>query len=258
MRIVFPLALALLGPTWASGQVALALKLKHSSTMQHEAVQATLEIKNNGETPFIVARDAKTVPTLDFRIASVERNRTAPRIKEGLMLANVYLLPGQTHRMSIRLSDWYDLSAMGHYYIHAEIRHAQASYRSRKIVLEIVRGLPVAQAEMYLPGQPTVKLQCALRYWRRDDNEHVFLSIASEDGETSYGVFSLGPILRLTKPRIETEPGGIVRTVHRTGGDCYARFTFRVGAKGTEILEQRYETAAGNPCGPRRKTEPSD
>ena len=247
-RIFFwTLPVLALWPGALFGDLAVTMKFEHRETLQFEPVRVTLEITNESDTPFIVARDAKQMPELNFHILK-EGRRTIARLKEGSILRNLYILPRQKETLTVVLSHWYNMADMGQYLATATIDWEGEAFASNRAVLEIVRGMEVARATLSTAGKPRQRLNCGLRYWRRNKEEHLFLTIQNQAGDVSYGVFSLGPILRVSQPRIETGAQGIIRTMHQTSPNCFRRFVFQVGPEGAQMIKQSLLTADGQPC----------
>jgi hypothetical protein len=136
------------------------------------------------------------------------------------------------------------------YTIKAEVERNGVVYSSPTRAVRVVAGMPLAEKTRSLPGQPGVRLTYTVRYWSRDQKEYAFLSVEDRVNHTNYGVFELGPLLRINRPKIKVDYKGNVTVMHRATPGCIVRSRFRCSEKGLTFLEQRFLAPSGKPFAP--------
>ncbi len=237
----------MLWPGWIFGQLAVTLKFDHAETIQRETVWARIEIHNKSPDPFVVARDVARPPRLEFTLVK-ESGREAARTSANPILRNIYILPGGRESLRIPVSQWYALAEMGHYLARATVEWNGEFYESNAALLGVVRGMELTRSSIPMPGYPRQMLECSLRYWPRNREEHLFMVIENRTADMHYGAFPLGPLLRIERPRIEVTEDGFIRTVHQSSPNCYTHAWFKVEPEAVSLARQAFMTRDGKPC----------
>jgi hypothetical protein len=88
---------------------------------------------------------------------------------------------------------------------------------SPKLFLDVLPGLEISKLVAGIPEDPNAVRSYTLRTLNRDRNEVVFLRINDDDRDMCYGVFELGAIVRLFKPKLQTDEVGNIHVLHQSG-----------------------------------------
>ena len=68
-----------------------------------------------------------------------------------------------------------------------------------------------------------------------------------EASQLNYGVFQLGPIVRIFKPVVEADRFGNIHIIQQSGDDCYLHSFFRSTRDGVRFLDHNYRRRNGEP-----------
>ncbi len=247
-RIGIPALLAVLGiyPDVGYAQLLVQLQTKYSEYVQFEPVHVSLTLENEGPRPFVIARDIHPLPEVGFVFEPQGLNEVR-RLREGLILKNVYLLSGKKETHDIPLSAWYDLSGMGMYLVRGVVQWEGREYVSPPLVFHVVRGIPLTSMTRAVPGFPEQLRTYQLRYWRREGGEHLFLCVTENDGKTGFGAFALGPLVRVHLPTIQVDADGMVRVRHQRSATCYAHTELRSLKETVQYVQQTFHLENGQP-----------
>ena len=226
----------------------LKLKLEYPSTIQYEPVVAFLTIANNTAKPFVVSESGRqSAAVLEFAIRR-NNNEAAPRLNERLVADKIYIPSDQKEDAMIELSDFYDMREPGRYMVSAMVTWDGKTYWSERQMLDVVSGIELASVSKSLPDYQDRIRKYTLRYWNRQGREYLFLVVEEEETKLNYGVFQLGPVVRLSfKPFVEVDREGNVRVVQQTGNDCYIHSFFKSDRNGIRFLDHAYRRENGDP-----------
>ncbi|MDI6775343.1 MAG: hypothetical protein QME60_08155 [Verrucomicrobiota bacterium] len=236
----------LLLPGPAMAQLKILIALKHSEFLQYEPLPVKVVLENNDTRPFVVARDAAPIPDLQFvfdRLGAGE----ARRRKEGVLLKNLYTLPGKKEELEINVGDWHDVSATGQYLMKVVVKWGGREYASNQVVFDVVPGIPLAGAVKKAPVERDRMRTYSLRYWRRDRGEQLFLCVTEEETKMTFGVFPLGGLVRVHNPTIEIGAGGTVMIRHQVSATCFARTLLESTADAVRLVKQTFHMENGDP-----------
>jgi hypothetical protein len=111
------------------------------------------------------------------------------------------------------------------YLARAVLIHAGSRYESSLVSFDIVPGMTVGRAMQMFSNRPGLKRTFELVYWMRGQREHLFLK-ASDVGGRVWRTTDLGPLLRITDPKISVMQNGEVVVLHRATQDQFMRSVF--------------------------------
>lgn len=224
--------------------LAIDIKMAHSQLIRFEPVVAFLSIRNDTAEPFLLTDDADA----DLRFV-VEQRRDDPvrALNDARLVRHLRIMPGETRDVMVDLSAAYDLSALGGYFLNAEIVWNGSVYTSRRVRIEIAPGVQVAQAVKGIPAANGETRRYILRYLAREHSEFLFMCVEDEAGATSLGVFDLGRLLRVAKPTLEVGQDGIVVVMHQSAPSAFTRSILRSAPEGVSFVDQSYVREDGRP-----------
>lgn len=242
-----PLCVALLCA--CSGAMAedleIDLKFDQSVLLQFEKVTAFVTIHNDSDEPFLIDgghEDAR------LRFAIERTDKGLVKATEGApIIRKLSIMPDETRTVMVDVSQWYDVSSMGDYFVTAVIDWKGRMYLSNKKVFGIVRGLELANVRERVPDYPEIERDYSLKYWTRNEAEYLFLSVYEEGSHLSFGVFQLGPLVRVFKPEMKVDRRGNVVVYHQSGKDCFTRSVLRSTWDEVVLVDQTYHRKDGTP-----------
>jgi len=257
-NIILAVLLVLTAPLTSRADLKLILKIAPESPIQFETVYAGVTVLNdNNEALMLDEIDRYNKAHVSFII---ERKRDEPIKKNDTkpLVSKLRVGPGEKHDFVVDLSSAYDLGAPGRYVIKAVLVDDKVTYESNPVVLDIVRGIEVASISKEVPGDSKRMRKYTLRYWSRNKNETLFLSVDEDEGKTNYGVFPLGFVIRNIKPVLTVDRDGRVIVIHQATRDYFLRSEFESEKDVITFVNQSRIDSEGKPYVPSaEKTEKS-
>lgn len=224
----------------------MILKLEHSSVLKYESVHAFLSIYNDSDYPLKISGESVGAAKLGFQIER-KRDEWLPRTGRGPLIEKLSLAPGEQRNIAINLSDHYNLGSGGRYLVRGFLEVNDNLHISDKVMLDVVDGIEIGRAVRDIGGREKVKRSYSLRYWKRADHELLFLTVDDKPTLVNQGVFQLGRLLRVDKPKIKVDRDGNVDVLHRRSPDCFIRTKFKSSRYGVRFVDQKYELPSGEP-----------
>jgi hypothetical protein len=238
------LALCALLPHGAMAQMGVSLSLEHTLLLRGEHAMATVNIRNEGEVPFVTDAAVED-PVARVRIELAKgADVNASRLDGQPLAPALAVLPGETERVAVDLARRYDISQPQGYTARAIIDWNGRKYISSPVHFDVVEGLPLSSVARGLPGDTEHLRRYTLRYLTREQSEHLFLCIDEDDGMVNCGVFDLGPIIRVFAPQIDVGRDGTVTVLHLAAKNEYTRSTLRSWPDRVTLVDQATEKGA--------------
>jgi len=155
--------------------------------------------------------------------------------------------PGEKQDFITDITLRYDLAAVGRYVVRAVVVVGTTRYESNAVVIDVVRGIEITSVTKSVSGYSDRSRRYVLRYWARNQYEFLFLCVEEDGGRTSYGVFSLGPVIRVAKPVLEVDRAGNITVIHQATRMTFLHSKFEATPDGVFFVDQTYRTADGKP-----------
>jgi len=149
-------------------------------------------------------------------------------------------VPDESREFSFDIGIWYDLSRMGKYLVYATAERGGKSYASNQVMVEVVNGIELRSVTKAAPGGSGRVLTYSLRYWARNRGEFLFLRVDDKENRMNYGVYLLGPLVRVFAPAIEVDRNGRITVVHQSGADRFSKTVFQFTDAGMQFVEQTH------------------
>lgn len=235
---------------WAAGEgmaegLRLELKLENNSVLQYEPVIAFLTLHNDTPTPLVIEEGSdRNQAHVDFVVRKTPGD-SVPRLKKDPVLARLNIEADAKEETMIEISDFLDMKGKGRYLVHAVAEWNGRTYASEIAMIDVVDGFELASVTRSVPGYPNMVRRYTLRYWSRNRQEYLFLVVDDENAKLNYGVFSLGPLVRVHDPRIEAGRSGYITVVHQLGPDSYVHSFFESTRDGVHFLDHEYRREDG-------------
>ncbi|MFW6151714.1 MAG: hypothetical protein ACOC6C_01940 [Verrucomicrobiota bacterium] len=220
------------------------LDVEHNSIIRFEDFNAEVTLVNKTGEPFVMYRDGTSIgPRFSF---TVERNGEEIKTRsKDPFFEKVVIMPDGKKTATRDLTRWYNLSQEGQYLVVAQVEWDGTIYRSATRVLRVVGGISLAETSRSLSDDPRIHLTYSVRYWPRHKKDHAFLYVHDKKNSVNYGALDMGPILRVSKPRIKVDADDNVTVVHRANSDCIVRSRFRASKNGIASLGQELFLPSG-------------
>ncbi len=224
--------------------VEVQLALEHDTIIRFEDFNATVILVNETSEAFVMYRDGMSIgPRFSFVI---ERNGEEVEAKsKDPFFEKVVIMPDTKKTVSRELTHWYNLSEEGKYFVTAQVEWDGMVYKSATRLLRVVGGILLVETSRSLPNDPRIRLTYSVRYWPRNKKDHAFLYVHDKKNSVNYGALDIGPIFRLSKPKIKVDADANVTVVHRANSDCIVRSRFRASKNGIAFLGQELFLPSG-------------
>lgn len=226
--------------------VELQLRLEHPSVLQYEPVLAFVTIVNNTTKVFMINEENRDKVSIEL-VVTRDTGETMARINSKLLGDKLYILSDEKEEIMVEASQWYDMREKGRYLITAKVNWNGRISLSNQQMVDVVTGLEIARTEKSVPGYPDRVRTYALKYWTRNSREYLFLVAEDEANRLNFGVFPLGPVVRVFKPTVTVDRAGNVRIVHQSGNDCYVHSLFKSDREGVKFIDHTYRRQSGEP-----------
>ncbi|MDD5697632.1 MAG: hypothetical protein PHH77_03350 [Victivallaceae bacterium] len=191
-------------PCWCRAQLAMSLKMNRSHYLQYETIYAQVSIRNNSGHSIVFGEDKRLQGKLLFKIIDSQRIPIAAISTASYPMAGIIIDAGQTKKLVVPVSHFYQLKRCDTYRLYAYIEYNQFEdvYRSNDAVFEISEGIVAWEKTVGIPdfslsGKPqqiknrTYKMVCLTEGSRKsnylviEDKKRVYnvIFISHELGE---------------------------------------------------------------------------
>ncbi|MEI6972993.1 MAG: hypothetical protein WCL44_15930 [bacterium] len=238
-RVLLVAAAILAAPLVLHAQYAMDMKLDNTSYLQFESMEARVVVRNDTDRMLLVGGLRETA-SIDFIIN--RGNEPVRRRSAGLIVENTLIMPGQTREVVVDLGRHYNIQTIGQYEITATFTADRGTYKSAPTIVDVVPGLELTNVRRSVPNHPSMIRKYSLRYWSRQNREMLFLCVTDEKEGINYGVFMLGPIVRVIPPEISVDSSGEVRVRHQADNGVFAHTALKSTAEGVALVRQQIKT----------------
>lgn len=241
------LGLMLVAATAAVAEVELDLRLDHDEYLQFEPVRAYVSVYNDSDKPLVIrSRARKGVARLDLVVRRKRNDMMSPKSEAPVHGGAVLEADGRTELM-LGVNDIYDVVANGRYFVKAVLEHEGRRYETPTRILKVVPGMELVKETRTVPGDPDRTRNYSLRYWARDGAESLFLRVDEKETRLNFGVFDLGPLVRVAPPVLKVDRSGGILVAHQCARNCHIRSVLKSTAGGVTLLDQTYHLPNGDP-----------
>jgi hypothetical protein len=237
--------LALLARGALADGLRLDVRMENPSVLQYEHVVAFLTLYNDTAQPLVIDESAGKV-RVEFLIRNDAGDTTA-KYDDSRVVGSLVVKADSKEETMVELSDFYDMRHTGRYLVSAGVTWNGTTYNSDSRVVEVVTGLEITSASKSVPGYPNHQRTYSLKYSTRNHVENLFLVVSEEPSKMNYGVFCLGPLVRVNKPQIDVDRSGRVHILHQQDGDVYVHSYFQSDRDGVQFVDHRYVKENGDP-----------
>lgn len=216
-------------------QVAMGIQMDHVSYLENERIVAHVVVSNMGAEALVIG-GLRQAATIEFDVR--RKNERIPRISGGLVVQNAMIMPGECNQITVDLDDHYVISAPGQYSVTAELKTERETYVSQQKAIDVVPGIVVAKSERFAPDAPDKHIDLSLRRWTRKGGNRLFFVALNREDKLSLGVFDLGAMVQVEKPRLAADADGTVTVEHYADTGVQVRTVFLVTSRGAIFIRQ--------------------
>lgn len=207
-------------------EITVRLSLDHDVFVEGERIRGVVDVANASADVI----DCSTGASPDCLVVELYRASDRYQYEKGSrtsFTAGFKLLSGEGQKLETFLGDHYPLNQATRYFARAVLVHAGTRYESRLCTFDLVPGMKCGNALQMFAERDNLKRVFELVHWNRDRMEHLFLKARDEGASTrEWATTDLGPVLRVTAPKLSVLPSGEVVVLHRMTQDAFVRSEF--------------------------------
>ena len=207
-------------------EITVQLVMTHDVYVAGERVRAIVDVAN-ASADVIDCRKRDAADRLFVEVFRAHDKKRYDRITDKPFVAPFALLSGEGQKLETFLADHFRFDENTRYLARAVLVHGGTRFESALKSFDMVPGLPCGNALQMFSNRDGLQRNFELVHWGRDQVEHIFLK--ARDGGTStrpWRTTDLGPVLRVTPPKISVMPSGEVLVLHRATQDKFLLSTF--------------------------------
>lgn len=210
----------------APSEITVQLKMAHDQYVEGERVRAVVDVANASADVI----DCRKEDSKDRLVVELYRSSDKYQFEKGSdtpFTAGFALLSGEGQKLETFLGDHFSFRQATHYQARAVLVHDGVRYESAFRSFAIVPGMKCGGALQLFEGRDNLKREFELVHWGREQTEHLFLKVHDSGSlPRRWTTADLGPVLRVTRPKVSVLPTGEVVTLHRATRDSFIRTEF--------------------------------
>ena len=222
------LPFAALATTTLPSEITVRLEMAYDAYVEGERIDAVVSVFNQGVGVVDVggygSPDRLFVEL--FRASDKHQMGQIPGVDKPFV-APFALRTGKSQKLATRLGDHFAFLDPTRYFARAVLVHSGIRYESSLKSFDVVPGMASGGALQMFAKRPGLQRAFQLVHWGRDRSEHLFLK--ARDSGTSqhrWQTTDLGPLMRVTPPKISVLETGEVLVLHRATQDFFIRSEF--------------------------------
>lgn len=210
----------------STSEINVTLRMSTDEYIEGEKIRAVVDLANGSPDTLVGGRDdAPDRLFLElFRSVgsmAIDRNSSVP------FTVPFVLKSSEGQKFEVFFDRHFPIAPSMRYLARAVLVHAGNRYEGSLRSFDVVPGIKIGGALQMFANSPDLRREFELVYWNRDKLEHLFLKVRDEGPEDRrWATSDLGPILRVTQPKISIRPNGEVTVLHRTSQDEFVRSLF--------------------------------
>ena len=224
---LFAACLAQMAPAAAlPTEITVRLEMTYDEYVVGERVRAVVDVAN-ASADVIDCRKPDAADRLFLELYRAHDKNRYDRITDKPFVAPFALLSGEGQKLETFLADHFRLDETTRYLARAVLVHGGMRFESSLKSFNLVPGLPCGNAMQMFSNNDGLQRHFELVHWGRSQVEHIFLK-AHDDGTSkrTWRTTDLGPVLRVTPPKVSVMPTGEVLVLHRATQDKFLLSTF--------------------------------
>lgn len=220
------LAVAAVRGAAAPSEITVQLKMDHDQFVAGERIRAVVDVAN-ASADVIDCRTEKSKDRLVLEVYRAEDKYQFEKASDAPFTVGFALLSGEGQKLETFLGDHFSFRQTTRYQARAVLVHGGMRYESALRAFSVVPGASCGSALQLFEGRDDLKREFELVHWGRDKAEHLFLKVRDRGSlPRRWSTADLGPVLRVTRPKVSVLPTGVVVTLHRATRDAFIRTEF--------------------------------
>ena len=207
-------------------EITVQLVMTHDVYVEGERIRAVVDVAN-ASADAIDCRKQDAADRLFVEVFRAHDQHRYERITDKPFVAPFALLSGEGQKLETFLADHFRFDENTRYLARAVLVHGGTRFESSLKSFDMVPGLPCGNALQMFANRDGLQRHFELVHWGRNQVEHIFLK--SHDSGTSdrkWRTTDLGPVLRVTPPKVSVMSTGEVLVLHRATQDKFLLSTF--------------------------------
>lgn len=219
---------AALASSTLPSEITVRLEMAYDAYVEGERIDAVVSVFNQGVSYVDVGGEDSPDRLFVELFRASDRHQIDPIPGERRpFVAPFALSTGKSQKLATRLGDHFAFLDSTRYFARAVLVHAGVRYESSLKSFDVVPGMSSGGALQMFSKRPGLQRAFQLVYWGRDRAEHLFLK-ARDTGASQHRwqTTDLGPLMRVTPPKISVLDTGEVLVLHRATQDYFIRSEF--------------------------------
>lgn len=208
-------------------ELTVRLELATDQYIVGERIRAVVDVANaSGDV--IDCRGEKSKDVLTIELFRASDKYQFEKASDTPFTAGFALLSGEGQRLETFIADHFPFRKATAYQARAVLVHDGMRFESPLRNFSLVPGMKCGGAVQLFESRDGMKRELELVHWNRDRVEHLFLKARDEGGSLPrrWTTTDLGPVLRVTPPKLSVLPSGEVIVLHRVSQDAFVRSEF--------------------------------
>ena len=207
-------------------EITVQLVMTYDVYVAGERIRAIVDVAN-ASADVIDCRKPDAADRLFVEVFRAHDQHRYERINAKPFVAPFALLSGEGQKLETFLADHFRFDENTRYLARAVLVHGGMRLESSLKSFDMVPGLPCGNALQMFSNRDGLQRHFELVHWGRNQVEHIFLK-AHDSGtsDRSWRTTDLGPVLRVTPPKVSVMPTGEVLVLHRATQDKFLLSTF--------------------------------
>ena len=210
-----------------ASEISLNLELDSREYVSGERIRGVLGVVNaSTET---LHGNGTGAPDRLFLEAKRESDKSdLSRISSAPFTVRFAIDPSRRQDFEIFAERHFDFMRETRYLVRPVLVHGKTRYEGAWRSFSVVPGMKLAESVQLFSNVEGLRRDLTLVYWGRNRLEHLFLKIrdTSPEGPFIHPTIDLGPIMRVTAPKISISPSGEATILWRTNQDYFARAVY--------------------------------
>lgn len=228
-RMLLLLACAFCGAAMGAAmpsEITVQLKMAYDQYVEGERIRAVVDVAN-ASADVIDCRTETSKDKLVIELYRAHDKYQFEKASDTPFTEGFALLSGEGQKLTTFLGDHFSFLQTTHYQARAVLVHDGTRYESSLKTFDVVPGMNCGSALQLFENRDGIKREFELVNWGRDKSEHLFLKIHDRGTlPRRWATADLGPVLRVTRPKVSVLPSGVVVTLHRATRDSFIRTEF--------------------------------
>lgn len=202
-------------------EITVRLDLTNDTFVEGERIRAVVDVAN-ASADAIDCRGAGSPDTMVIELFRAHDQYRYDRIGNKPFTAGFGLLSGEGQKLETFIGEHFRFDECTRYLARAVLVHGGMRFESSLKSFDVVPGLSCGKAMQMFSNRDGLQRHFELVHIGRGQVEHIFLKVRDEGiPSRRWRTTDLGPVIRVTEPKISIKPTGEVMVLHRATQDQF-------------------------------------